>query len=176
MAVSLVSCGGSAPPPGSTNDTYRNPAMTGNSPQRTRTSPAIQQTIPPRRQAIPPRPVTVAPEPAPDENADAIAETPPETAAIPFVPSLDVNDLIGQTEAAVTDRLGEPELVRGEGPSRVWQYRTDRCIFDAFFFPQTENAPRHLAHMIARLRNGEGEITLQNCLDDIMRSLHEGRS
>ena len=100
---------------------------------------------------------------------------PKKTAAIPFV-RVKVASLAKLDGKKVEAKLGKPEMQRGEGPAKVWQYRSDRCALDIFFYPQGKSKKPVLAHMLARLRNGEGKIGLQECLDEIVKSRvsHQG--
>jgi hypothetical protein len=34
--------------------------------------------------------------------------------------------------------LREPELIRHESPTTIWQYRTDACVLDVYFAGETD--------------------------------------
>lgn len=89
-------------------------------------------------------------------------------AAIPFKP-IARDTLKGLSEDDFKDKIGAPEMIRGEGEIRVWQYRSDQCSFDAFFVPGTKGAQRELRHMLARMRRGNQAISVQDCLDQIVK-------
>jgi hypothetical protein len=141
IAMGLSACGGgSSGPPGSTNTNYGELNTKGN----------VTTTQPEARR----RP----------ENSKSRTTT----AAIPFKPVPNAS-LKGLSEPEVEAKIGEPEMIRGEGDIRVWQYRSDQCSFDAFFAPATEGAPRELRHMLARMRRGNQPITVQDCLDQVVK-------
>jgi hypothetical protein len=61
-------------------------------------------------------------------------------------------------------------MTRGEGPARVWQYRSDDCSFDAFFVPAAEGQKRKMTHMLARKRKSADKISVQDCLDQVVKA------
>lgn len=149
IAVGLSACGGNAVPPGTTNTSY------GQSKPAARTEP-VKTTRPVVRK----KPET--------------SKTGKTVAAIPFkrIPS---DTLKGLSEDAFAAKVGTPEMIRGEGDIQVWQYRSEQCSFDAFFVPKAEGAPRELRHMLARMRRGNSAITVQDCLDQIVKlGLNQG--
>jgi len=139
MAIGLVACGGASVPPGSTNSSYGQLDAQGN----------VTTTRPETRQK--------------PENSRTR-----RSAAIPFKP-IPSATLKGLSEQEFETKIGVPEMVRGEGEIRVWQYRSDQCSFDAFFAPETEGAPRELRHMLARMRRGNQPISVQDCLDQVVK-------
>lgn len=106
MAMGLVACGGASVPPGSTNASYGQLDAQGN----------VTTTRPETRQK--------------PENSRTR-----RTAAIPFKP-IPSATLKGLSEQEFETKIGVPEMIRGEGEIRVWQYRSDQCSFDAFFAPK----------------------------------------
>ena len=99
IAMGLSACGGgSSVPPGSTNTNYGELNTKGN----------VTTTQPEARR----RP----------ENSKSRTTT----AAIPFKPVPNAS-LKGLSEPEVEAKIGEPEMIRGEGDIRVWQYRSDQC-------------------------------------------------
>ncbi len=94
------------------------------------------------------------------------------TAAIPPVPfkPIRAETLMGLSEAAVEKKIGAPEMTRGEGPARVWHYRSDECSFDAFFFPEAEGDTPKMTHMLARMRKNANKISVQDCLDQVIKA------
>lgn len=140
IAVSLSACGGNAVPPGTTNAAYDSPGNV-----------AVTEHS---------RPATWPKRPTGSPTG--------KTAAIPFV-RIPSATLMGLSESGLETKIGTPEMIRGEGETRVWQYRSEHCSLDAFFFPETEGGPRHLRHMLARMRKGGEKISVQDCLDQIVR-------
>ena len=170
LSVLLAACAGNAVPPGATNNTYGNQTLNGAS-YSDGTTPGHQDKV---------KDDTV--QKANNQAAALAARKPPvkpakpkKTAAIPFVrvPAASLANLNGK---AVEAKLGKPEMQRGEGSAKVWQYRSDRCALDVFFYPQGNSKKPVLVHMLARLRNGDGKIDLQECLDEIVKSRkpHQG--
>ena len=43
-------------------------------------------------------------------------------------------ELEGQGQIEIWSRLGSPDLVRREGPARVWQYATGGCVLDLYLY------------------------------------------
>lgn len=147
----LAGCaGGNAPAPGSTNTTYDNP------------SAAV------RGSARPTSPIAPSPLDNSEINETAKQARPPETAVVPFVP-INISTLENLSQKELVTKIGKPEMIRSEGPAEIWQYRSDRCALDAFFYPQGKSKTPKLVHFLARLRNGEGDIAPQSCLDEIVR-------
>lgn len=163
IATSLVACGGNAIPPGSTNQNYGKATSA--------SSPRVTQNIPKKPEASATG-STTATEPAASSTGTAKSKSPRITVAIPPIPfkSIKAETLMGLSEDAVKQKIGEPEMTRGEGPARVWQYRSDDCSFDAFFFPAAEGQKRKMTHMLARKRKSADKISVQNCLDQVVKS------
>ncbi|OKH87341.1 hypothetical protein [Thalassospira sp. TSL5-1] len=170
LSVLLAACAGNAVAPGATNNTYGNKTLNGAS---------YSDAMTPDHQG-PAKDVTV--EKANNQAAALASRKPPikparpkKTAAIPFV-QIKAASLANLDGKKVEAKLGKPEMQRGEGAARVWQYRSDRCALDVFFYPQGNSKKPVLVHMLARLRNGDGKIDLQECLDEIVKSRgpHQG--
>lgn len=140
MAMGLAACGSTTAPPGSTNVNYGAVNDQGN----------VTTTTRPNMRKKP-------------ENSAAGAMV-----AIPFKP-IPSDTLKGLSEDDVENKIGPPEMIRGEGDIRVWQYRSDKCSFDAFFVPGAEGSKRELRHMLARMRRGNQAITVQDCLDQVLK-------
>ncbi|WP_139833689.1 hypothetical protein [Thalassospira alkalitolerans] len=162
MATSLVACGGNAVLPGDTNQAYGT-ASSG--------TPSITQNIPPKTSASAST-TTSASTRVTTTTRSAKPGSARKTVAIPPRPikSIKAETLMGLSETAVKSQIGAPEMIRGEGPTRVWQYRSDECSFDAFFFPGTEGETRKMTHMLARLRKSADKISVQDCLDQVLKS------
>ncbi|MFN4089296.1 MAG: EI24 domain-containing protein [Alphaproteobacteria bacterium] len=61
---------------------------------------------------------------------DARSTAKPGQARVPHLP----DELTGQGQIEVWTRLGSPDLVRREGPARVWQYATRTCVLDLYLY------------------------------------------
>lgn len=82
------------------------------------------------------------------------------------VREVDPESLVGLGPAALTARLGEPELRRQERPVEVWQYRSDSCVLDLFFDSAAGGGPQ-VVYYEARHR-AEGEVQPARCLGEIV--------
>ncbi|KZB52352.1 hypothetical protein AUP42_14520 [Thalassospira lucentensis] len=172
IATSLVACGGNAVPPGSTNQNYGKAKST--------SSPRVTQDIPKKSGnsvsggtgTATTKPTNTSTKSAVNPTGTAKSQSPRITVAIPPVPfkSIRAETLMGLSEDAVEQKIGEPEMTRGEGPARVWQYRSEECSFDAFFFPAAEGETRKMTHMLARKRKSADKISVQDCLDQVVKA------
>jgi hypothetical protein len=69
------------------------------------------------------------------------------------VPGVDPRTLIGKNQAEAQDVLGPPNTVRNAPPATIWQYDTDGCTLDVFFYMDLgSNSLRALAYD-AKLRD-----------------------
>ncbi|WP_143589494.1 hypothetical protein [Thalassospira mesophila] len=174
LSVMLAACAGNAVGPGATNTSYGKNTLNGASyndgAPRDRRADAAK--IPPAA-----KPAAKGPGRVPNNQAASLAARKPpikpaikpkQTAAIPFV-QIKAASLANLEGKAVEAKLGKPEMQRGEGSAKVWQYRSDRCALDVFFYPQGGKKQPVLVHMLARLRDGNGEIDLQDCLDEVVK-------
>ncbi|WP_417842731.1 hypothetical protein [Thalassospira sp.] len=161
----LAACAGNAVGPGVTNTNYGKNTLNGAS-----YNDGMAQA--PARNATKKTDNTV-----PNNQAASLAARKPpirpdvkpkKTAAIPFV-QIKAASLANLDSKAIEAKLGKPEMQRGEGSAKVWQYRSDRCALDVFFYPQGGKKQPVLVHMLARLRDGNGEIALQDCLDEVVK-------
>ena len=61
--------------------------------------------------------------------------------------------LVGLTAAQLVQRFGSPTLQIQEGVGTKLQFRSERCVLDAYLYPQAAQPPR-VTYVDARLRNG----------------------
>ena len=145
VAALLTACGGTPPPEAGT-------------PQ-----PASDQT------AAAPPPAPAAPEPPPPRAAPS---TPVERAALPQPPEPPVNADPAQFLSQGTDRLtrtlGQPTLIRRDGPAEVWQYAGRGCVLDVFFYDQG-GAGFQARHVELRAA-GLPESARRACLAEMIRA------
>lgn len=65
--------------------------------------------------------------------------------------------------------LDEPEMVRADLPSVLWQYRTERCVLDVYFKSKSRNADNApVVYYETRARNENDKISREECLADFM--------
>jgi len=50
------------------------------------------------------------------------------------LPKIQIEDLLGKDFEKIFSLLGRPVLKRHEPPAEVWQYRSEKCIFDIVFY------------------------------------------
>lgn len=67
-----------------------------------------------------------------------------EVATAPATPPAPVNDdpqqFMGLNQAGVTEIIGNPALIRRDGPAEVWLYRGQGCLFDIFLYRQDDDS------------------------------------
>lgn len=112
-------------------------------------------------------------EPVTDGAGAAEPQAAPEaSASLPAVPEpIPVDDdpdkLIGLSGPALSQRLGEPELVRREAPAEIWQYRTSDCVFDLFLYEK--NGQRQVTYLEARDTQAQ-IVPVRPCLNQLLRA------
>ena len=72
-------------------------------------------------------------------------------AAIASLPT--PTELVGLGKEGVQDLLGDPQLIRRDGPAEVWQYTANACILDLFLYEVGENY--RVEYMELRTQPGE---------------------
>lgn len=67
--------------------------------------------------------------------------------------------------------LREPELVRHESPTTIWQYRTDACVLDIYFAGDADPLLAPVAHYEIRARGKDSDdVDIQkNCVRELAR-------
>jgi hypothetical protein len=86
-------------------------------------------------------------------------QQPPET-AIPQQPVIrpvqtyEPGSLIGLSASEVVAHLGHPALQIREGTSLKLQFRSPRCVLDAYLYPSGSNSELRVSHVDARLPSG----------------------
>lgn len=67
--------------------------------------------------------------------------------------------------------LREPELIRIEAPTTIWQYRTDACVLDIYFAGETDALLLPVAHYEIRARaKGVSDADIQGtCVRELSR-------
>lgn len=83
--------------------------------------------------------------------------------------SVDPDTLLDVTGRHVMAILSEPELVRHDGFSSVWQYRTDSCILDVYFSGKKDemNTPVSYYEIRAREKGVEDKKVQNDCIRHI---------
>ncbi len=95
--------------------------------------------------------------------------TAPEVAALPPEPVIDDDpqQLYGLGPVALDGLLGQPSLIRIEAPARIWQYRSQSCVFDIFLYEEA-GGPR-VTYIEARDGEAQG-VEVRDCLNALLRA------
>lgn len=71
----------------------------------------------------------------------------------------DPDQLLGMTPDSVDTLLGAPALVRRDGDAEVWQYRSDICVLDLFFY----GSVKQVEHVDLRDRGDGSPVAVRAC-------------
>lgn len=82
------------------------------------------------------------------------------------IPKADIESLAGKRADDIAALLGDPALKRSDPPAQYWQYRSESCLLDIFFYEGAEGAL--LSRIDARARTSEHSITAAQCLNAIL--------
>lgn len=90
----------------------------------------------------------------------------------------DQKELLNLTGSEIRAILDQPELVRRDAPTTVWQYRNDSCVVDLYFTtpsPKALKAP--VVHYEARARHDDvtDEFAQTNCVQSLVRDTAPSR-
>ena len=61
--------------------------------------------------------------------------------------------------------FGEPGMERHDADARVWQYQTENCTVDFFFYGEAGGST--VSYVDYRLRQGDGSVSGKDCLNDM---------
>ena len=83
-------------------------------------------------------------------------ESPAEAPRLPVTPSPQISSsVVGLTAAELVARLGNPALQVREGAGLKMQFRSSRCVLDAYLYPPPSGAGlTRVTHSDARLPSG----------------------
>lgn len=70
----------------------------------------------------------------PSAAVPAAPGAPPGDPGKPASKSVDLPPLIGLVSREVEGLFGQPRFVRRDGPAQIWQYGTDACTVNLFFY------------------------------------------
>ncbi len=73
-------------------------------------------------------------------------------------------ELVGLGKEGVQDLLGEPQLIRRDGPAEVWQYTANACILDLFLYEVGEH--HRVEYMELRTQPGE-DAARERCYEQL---------
>jgi len=119
---------------GCTQPVERDDARMATTPEQQRSAPT-QPAVRPQEASVEPKhktPTTAAKQPAEPE--------PPVEQPAPPVPVYTASELMGKSEAEVTDLMGTPARVEQRAASTVWVYQGGDCGLDVFFFKDMATA------------------------------------
>lgn len=86
------------------------------------------------------------------EEKNPLIERPPQQAA----------DFKGVSAKATREAMGAPSLIRHEPPAEVWQYRSEDCVLDIYFYDSTRNPRADYAEL--RDRHSDESLNSTACL------------
>ena len=58
----------------------------------------------------------------------------PGVKPVPNVAPIDPRSIIGKSQGEAAAMLGQPSAIQNSPPATIWQYRTDVCVLDVFFY------------------------------------------
>jgi outer membrane biosynthesis protein TonB len=119
---------------GCTKPVERDDARMATTPEQERSAPT-QPAVRPQEASVEPKqktPTTAAKQPAEPE--------PPVEQPAPPAPVYTASELMGKSEAEVTELMGAPERVEQRAASTVWVYQGGDCGLDVFFFKDMATA------------------------------------
>lgn len=127
---------------------------------------------PPERTSAPaPAQKPVAQEVVDDPAPQAAPSKPVSTATLPAQPEVPVNDdpgqFLSQGPDTIAAALGDPALIRRDGPAEVWQFKGQNCILDVYMYVQNSGA--FLVQHVELRGSGLSESTRRNCLAEMLR-------
>lgn len=76
-------------------------------------------------------------------------------------------ELVGLNKENVQDLLGEPQLIRRDGPAEVWQYTANACILDLFLYEVGEK--HRVEYMELRTQPGEA-FPKERCYEQLRQA------
>ena len=76
-------------------------------------------------------------------------------------------ELVGLKKEGVQDLLGDPQLIRRDGPAEVWQYTANACILDLFLYEIGENY--RVEYMELRTQPGE-DTARERCYEQLRQA------
>ena len=102
--------------------------------------------------------------PAPGPGPARPIERPDQRPQVPVSGDL----VLGQTARILVARFGRPSLDVREGTARKLQFLGDRCVLDAYLYPQRNGGEAVATHVDARLPDGR-ETDRQACAASLVR-------
>ncbi|MCC6597665.1 MAG: hypothetical protein IT559_02615 [Alphaproteobacteria bacterium] len=92
--------------------------------------------------------------------------------------STDSKNLLDQPGYFIRAVLSEPEMIRRDSPTVVWQYRNASCVLDLYYTTQQKNelkAPVVHYEIRAREKGVRDEDVQESCVRDLARA-HSGKN
>jgi len=84
----------------------------------------------------------------------------------------DVNQILDLSGHDIVQIFDEPELVRQDLPTTIWQYRNESCVMDVYFTVDNVNdvARANVAHYEVRRRDtrADEKVTANDCMQELV--------
>ena len=97
---------------------------------------------------------------APPATSGDTAQAP----AAPPKPKITAEQLLGQTDSWLLDKMGEPAFRRTDRHANMWQYKNGSCVLNVFLYADGEKAKSaRVLHFDARTLDG-GNTDRAQCL------------
>lgn len=110
-----------------------------------------------------PPPSSVLPAAAGSSGADT-APAEPEIAALPPLPRIAVQAVLGYSRPDLVAAFGAPAFSRIDKGAEILRFRGEGCVLDVFLYKDAKDAAARVAHVEAR--DGAGKATdRQSCVD-----------
>lgn len=115
-------------------------------------------------------------EPAPGLPAAPPAEplAKPAPPPPPPPPVFDPASVVGWTQEGLSRHIGAADFVRAEGQMRIWQYRSQHCVTDFFFYPASTGSDQDIliiAGWHIRPTNAGGNLSETVCFQELGQRL-----
>ncbi len=94
----------------------------------------------------------------------------PQPPVAPARPRYGLDDLVAMTAQGLRDLLGEPGLLRREGPGEMWRYVGAECVLFLFLYPGSgaQTGPAQVTHAEFGARDNGAEPETAGCIDALV--------
>jgi hypothetical protein len=85
-----------------------------------------------------------------------------------------ISHLNGMNRKEIIDLLGQPRFQRQDNPALIWQYQTEFCALDIFFYSLEKESKFQVNHFETRSKS-EGQVEKKVCFISLLKA-HEKSS